>query len=70
MKKLLLIVNPYADAMAPFLAESFSEVHLYDLRYNLMSVKNYIEQNDIDQVVVLYSLSNFITDGNLFLLSR
>ncbi len=68
--KLLLIRDSYADAMAPFLAESFSEVHLYDLRYNLMSVKNYIEQNDIDQVVVLYSLSNFIIDSNLFLLAR
>lgn len=68
--KLLLIRDSYADAMTPFLAESFSEVHLYDLRYNLMSVKNYIEQNDIDHVVVLYSLSNFIIDSNLFLLSR
>ena len=68
--KLLLIRDSYADAMTPFLAESFSEVHLYDLRYNMMSVRNYIVQNEIDQVVVLYSLSNFISDSNLFLLAR
>ena len=68
--KLLLIRDSYADAMTPFLAESFSEVHLYDLRYNLMNVRDYMTQNEIDQVVVLYSLSNFITDTNLFLLSR
>lgn len=68
--KLLLIRDSYADAMTPFLAESFSEVHLFDLRYNLTNVRDYMTQNEIDQVVVLYSLSNFITDNNLFLLSR
>ena len=69
-EKVLVIRDSYSDAMAPFLAESFSEVHLYDLRYNRMSVKNYVEKNGIDRVVVLYSLSNFTTDGNLFLLGR
>jgi len=68
--KLLLIRDSYADAMTPFLAESFSEVHLFDLRYNLTNVRDYMTQNEIDRVVVLYSLSNFITDSNLFLLSR
>lgn len=68
--RLLLIRDSYADAMAPFLAESFSQVHLFDLRYNMTNVRDYIDQNDIDQVVVLYSLSNLITDNNLFLLSR
>ena len=69
-EKVLVIRDSYSDAMAPFLAESFSEVHLYDLRYNRMSVKDYVAENDIDRVVVLYSLSNFTTDGNLFLLGR
>ena len=69
-EKVLVIRDSYADAMAPFLAESFSQVHLYDLRYNRMSVKNYVEEHDIDRVVVLYNLSNFATDGNLFLLAR
>ena len=68
--KLLLIRDSYADAMTPFLAESFSEVHLFDLRYNMMNVRDYMAQNEIDQAVVLYSLSNLVTDNNLFLLSR
>ena len=69
-EKVLVIRDSYSDAMAPFLAESFAEVHLYDLRYNRMSVKDYVEEHGIDRVVVLYNLSNFITDGNLFLLAR
>ena len=68
--RLLLIRDSYADAMVPFLAESFSEVHLFDLRYNIMSVPDYVTQNGIDQTVVLYSLSSFITDNHTFLMAR
>ena len=68
--KVLVVRDSYADSLAPFLSESFSEVHLFDLRYNRTSLASYVEENGIDQVVVLYSISNFATDNNLFLLSR
>ena len=66
--KLLLIRDSYSDALAPFLTAHCSEVHLFDLRYNRTSVKGYVEEHGIDQVAVLYSVSNFVTDSNLFLL--
>ena len=66
-----MIRDSYADSLAPFLTQSFSEIHLFDPRYNLTSVKDYVEQNEIDSVVVLYSISNFTATGsNLFVLSR
>ena len=68
--KVLVIRDSYTDSLAPFLSESFSEVHLYDLRYNRNSVKEYVEANGIDQVVVMYSISNFATDTNLGYMSR
>lgn len=68
--KVLLIRDSYSDSLAPFLTERFSEIHLYDLRYNLKSVKDYVEEHDIDTVIVLYSFANFSTDDNLFLLGR
>lgn len=69
--KVLVIRDSYADSLAPFLTQSFSEIHLFDPRYNLTSVKDYVEQNEIDSVVVLYSISNFTATGsNLFVLSR
>lgn len=68
--KVLLIRDSYSDSLAPFLTQNFSEIHLFDLRYNLMSVQNYIQEQDIDSVVVLYSISNFVSDQNLFLLGR
>ena len=69
--KVLLIRDSYSDSLAPFLTQSFSEIHLFDPRYNLTSVKDYVEQNAIDAVVVLYSISNFTAQGsNLFVLGR
>jgi len=68
--KVLVIRDSYADSLAPFLSERFSEVHLFDLRYNMNSIPRYVEENGIDHVVVLYSFSNFMTDTNLFLLGR
>ena len=68
--KLLLIRDSYSDSLAPFLTERFSEVHLFDLRYNMTSIQKYIAENDIDQVLVLYSFNNFATDPNLPLLGK
>ncbi len=64
--KLLVVRDSYSDSLAPFLAEEFQEVHLFDLRYNNTSLKKYVADNGIDQVLVLYSAANFSTDQNLF----
>ena len=68
--KLLLIRDSYSDALAPFLAQSFSEVHLLDLRYYRASAARYAEENGIDHIAVLYSVQNFITDRNLVFLTQ
>ena len=68
--KVLVIRDSYSDSLAPFLTERCSEVHLFDPRNNLTSVKDYVAQNDIDTVLVLYSFANFVTDPNLFVLAR
>ncbi len=68
--KLLLIRDSYADSLAPFLSQSFSEVHLLDLRYYRASAAQYAAENNIDAICVLYSVQNFITDRNLVLLTQ
>ena len=68
--RLLVIRDSYSDSLAPFLAEQFQEVHLFDLRYTNQSLKQYAADNGIDRVLVLYSVSNFSTDINLFKLSH
>lgn len=68
--KVLIIRDSYADALAPMLTERFSEIHLFDLRYNMNSIQQYIAEQEIDQVLVLYSLNNFMSDTHIALLER
>ena len=60
--KILVIRDSYSDCLAPFLTERFSEVHLFDLRYNRLSPADYIREHDIDVVLVLYSFDTFTSD--------
>ena len=68
--KLLILRDSYADSLVPFLTAHYSEIHLIDPRYYHLSVKDYVEQNGIDQALVLYSVPNFVTDQNLFWITR
>lgn len=68
--KLLVVRDSYTDSLAPFLALDYQEVHLYDLRYNRVPITQYVQENGIDQVLVLYSNANFATDGNLIMMTR
>ena len=68
--KLLIIRDSYTDSLVPFLTAHFSEIHLIDLRYYRLSIKDYIQQNGIDQALVLYSIPNFSTDTNLLWMIR
>ena len=68
--KVLVLRDSYSDSLAPFLIQSCSEVHLFDVRYNLNSVAQYAADNDIDQILVLFSVANFAAENNIFVLSR
>ena len=68
--KLLIVRDSYTDSLVPFLTAHFSEIHLVDPRYNKTPLSGYLAENEIDQVLVLYSAANFVSDTNLFVLSK
>ena len=61
---LLILRDSYADSLVPFFTDAFSEIHLIDLRYYTGSVKEYIAENAIDRVLLLYSIDNFCSDSS------
>ena len=65
---LLILRDSYSDCLAPFLLKHFGEVHLMDLRYYKDSVADYITENEIDRVLILYSVDNFSSDKSLLML--
>ena len=54
-----MLRDSYSDCLAPFLSERFQEVHLFDLRYNRLSPADYIREQGIDMVLILYSFETF-----------
>lgn len=66
--KLLVIRDSYSNCLGGFLAESYGEVVLIDLRYYRQTVSELVKQEDFDDILVCYSCANFLTDTNLMLL--
>lgn len=63
--KLLVIRDSYANCLGTFLANSYEEVVLVDLRYYRKPVSELIAAEGFDDVLVSYSIANFMTDTNI-----
>lgn len=63
--KILVIRDSYSNSLGCFLAESYEEVVLVDLRYYRQPVSELVKQENFDDVLVCYSLNQFLTDTNL-----
>ena len=69
-EKLLVVRDSYSDSLAPFLSQTFAEVHLLDLRYFKTSVAQYAADNGLDAIFVCYSVENFIKDTDAIFLAQ
>ena len=65
---LMIIRDSYSDSLAPFLAQDYSDIYILDLRYYKDSINDFINDHSIDQILIIYSVSNFCDDNNLGLL--
>lgn len=65
-KKLLVIKDSYANSFVPFLMEDFHEITMLDLRYYRDSVQKLVKDNSYDEILVLYEMSGFAEDKNLY----
>lgn len=65
-KKLLVIKDSFANSFVPFLMEDYSDITMLDLRYYNASVQKLVEQGDYDRILILYEMSNFAQDTNIY----
>lgn len=63
--KLLVIRDSYTNCLGAFLAESYETVVLVDLRYYKSSISKLCSEESFDNILVCYSMSNFLSDTNL-----
>ena len=63
---LLVVRDSYTNSMGTFLAETYETVILVDLRYfRSEPVSKLVETEQVDDVLVCYSIGNFMTDTNV-----
>ncbi len=67
---LLVVKDSFANSFVPLIAEEYENVYMIDLRYYAGDMSQYIADNNITDVLVLYNVSNFISDKNIFKLSK
>lgn len=63
--RLLVIRDSYANSLGTFLAQTWEDVVLVDLRYYKNPVSELLQQESFDNVLICYSIGNFMTDANL-----
>ena len=64
-RKLAIIKDSYAHVFIPFLANHYEEIHVIDLRYFHSGLNAYLEQNQLNEILLLYNIPNFMEDSNL-----
>lgn len=64
---LLILRDSYMDSMSPFLFAHFSKLHILDLRYFRADLSAYLAENDIDSILICYSVQNYCEDASIFL---
>ena len=67
---LLVIKDSFANSYVPLIAEEYDKIFMIDLRYYAGDMGAYLEENNITEVMVLYNVSNFISDKNIFKLTK
>ena len=63
--KLLVIRDSYSNCLGTFLANNYETVVLADLRYYKEPLTELVAAEGFDDVLICYSLGNFLTDTNL-----
>ena len=66
-RSLLLIKDSFANSFVPFLTEDYDTITLIDLRHCREEVQTIADS--CTDVLVLYELTNFASDNNLFKLN-
>ena len=68
-RNLLVIRDSYSNSLGCFLADLYDKVILVDLRYYKLPLTELLVEEDIDEILIEYSVDNFLHDNNLAFLS-
>lgn len=64
-RRLLILKDSYAHCFAPFAALHFEETHMVDLRYYNGKIGDFVKEQGITDILVLYHIPGFLKDRNI-----
>lgn len=65
-RNLLIVKDSFANSMVPYLLEDYDTITMVDLRYFRGSLESLKEEQGITDFLLLYEMSSFAQDGNLY----
>ncbi|RUS45047.1 DHHW family protein [Cohnella sp. AR92] len=70
LDKLLVVKDSYAHSVLPFLALHVPDIHVIDIRYYNGSIADYMAENDIENVLLLFNTATFVSTPELLKLNN
>ena len=61
-KNILVIKDSYANSFIPFLTNDYEFIHVIDPRFYTNNITEYIKNNDINEVLILYNINTLNDD--------
>ncbi|MCR5785229.1 MAG: hypothetical protein K6G40_06265 [Eubacterium sp.] len=65
-RNLLVIKDSFANSFVPYLFEDYDNIVMVDLRFYSGGVSDIVKECDINEMLVLYEMSNFAKDMNFY----
>ena len=63
--KVMVIKDSYANSFMPFMINDFEEIHIFDLRYITLGLDKFIEENNYDEILILYNCETLLSDKDI-----
>ena len=57
-----MIKDSFGNSFIPFLANHYENISIIDPRYFNTSITDYIKEKDIDEVLFLFNVQNFVQE--------
>lgn len=62
---ILVIKDSYANSFIPFLTNHYKQAHVIDPRFYNLSISDYIKENSIEKVLILYNVNTIDSDTGI-----
>lgn len=69
-KKILILKDSYSNSLIQFFVQDYNQIEVLDLRYLNIDIKDYVKNNNFDEVFLIYNLDFLNNDTNFYKLTK